>query len=145
MSSAVESIEINASPQRVFPYLVEPARLKLWVGGFVESRPVGSSTPGVGTKSIDIVRDNGREIAMETEIHRYEPPHRLEVGIRGPGLTAVSDYRLEGSDTTILTHRQDAHFRGVIKLLAPFLGRAGRRRMREDLARLKAAVEASDG
>jgi uncharacterized protein YndB with AHSA1/START domain len=145
MPGHVESIEIKASPQRVFPYLVEPARLKLWVGGFVESRPVAGSTPGVGTKSIDIVRDNGREIALETEIHRYAPPYRLEVGIRGPGLTAVSDYRLEGSDTTILTHRQDARFRGVMKLLAPFLGRAGRRRMREDLARLKAAVEASDG
>ena len=132
---------LKASPAEVFPYLVEPDRLKRWVGGFVESRPLSGTAAGPGAKSVDVIRENGREIQMHTEIMRYEPPNRLEVSIRAPGIDALSDYQLAGVETTELTHRQQVRFRGVLKLMAPFIRGATRRRLCDDLARLREAVE----
>jgi uncharacterized protein YndB with AHSA1/START domain len=138
-------LRIDAPPDKVFPFLVEPERLKNWVGGFVESRPIHGSRPGVGARSIDVFRENGREILMETEIRRYEEPTRLEVWIKGPGVDVVSDYQLRGQDATELTHRQDVRLRGFAKLLTPFIGGAARRRLVDDLRRLKLAVEGQGG
>jgi uncharacterized protein YndB with AHSA1/START domain len=141
MPHYVETTRINAPPDKIFPYLVEPDRLRKWVGGFVESRPIHGSRPGVGARSIDVFIENGREILLETEIRRYEEPTRLEVWIRGPGVEIISDYRLAGHEATELTHRQDVRFRGLAKLVAPFIGGVTRRRLVEDLRRLKLAVE----
>jgi uncharacterized protein YndB with AHSA1/START domain len=141
MATFEERIALKASPAEVFPYLVEPDRLKRWLGGFVESRPLDGTEAGLGAKSVDVIRDNGREVLMHTEIRRYEPPNRLEVSIRAPGMEAVSDYRLAGDETTELTHRQQVRFRGFLRLMAPFIGGAMRRRLADDLARLREAVE----
>ena len=144
MASYDASIEIDAPPEAIFPFLVEPERLKRWVGGFVEARPLTEGAVGRGSKSIDVIRENGREMQMHTEITRYEPPGALSVAIRAPGMDAVSEYRLEGRDGgATASHSQDVRYSGILRLVGPFVGGAVRRKMREDLQRLKAAVEGS--
>jgi hypothetical protein len=61
--------------------------------------------------------------------------------ITNPFGEAVSDYRLEGSERTRITHSQTVRFRGFYRLMAPFLGGTMRRRLEADLAALKKAVE----
>lgn len=141
MAAYTATIEIAATPGDVFPYLIEPDRLRQWVGGFVESRPLTSGEIGVGTRSIDVFTERGREMRMETEILKFEPGRLLEVAIAMPGMKAVSEYRLDGGARTAVTHTQTVTFRGIAKLMAPFIGGSLRRRMAEDLARLKTAVE----
>lgn len=141
MAAYSASIEIAAPPGEVFPFLIEPDRLRHWIGGFVELRPLTSGAVGVGTRSIDVFTEGGREIRMETEILTFEPGHLLEVAIAMPGMKAVSAYRLTGTARTAVAHTQTVTFRGFVRLMAPFIGGSLRRRMAADLARLKSAVE----
>ena len=145
MASYEASIEIGAPPEAIFPFLVEPDRLKRWVGGFVEARPLTEGAIGPGSKSIDVIRENGREMLLETEILRYEPPAVVSVAIRTSGMDAVSEYHLDGrGPATTASHSQQVRYSGILRLVGPFVGGAVRRKMREDFARLKAAVEGRD-
>ena len=141
MAEYTASIEIGAPPSDVFPFLFEPDRLRQWLGGFVESRPLTSGPVGVGTKSIDVLSEGGREVRLETEIVVFEPGRRVEVAITGGGMKAVSVYTLEGTERALVTHRQTVELGGMLKLMGPLVGRSIRQRMTSDLAGLKAAVE----
>jgi uncharacterized protein YndB with AHSA1/START domain len=144
MATYDASIEIDATPADIFPFLVEPERLKRWVGGFVEARPLTDGPVGPGSRSIDVIRENGREMELHTEITRYEPPNAVFVAIRAGGMDAISEYQLEPRDAgTIVRHSQRVRYSGVLRLVGPFVGGVVRRKMREDLERLKAAVERS--
>jgi uncharacterized protein YndB with AHSA1/START domain len=137
------SIEIKARPERVFPFLVEPDRLRAWFPGFVESRPLTDGGPRVGTRSIDVIEENGRRVEFQTEISRFEPNRRLEVAIEAPLVDAVSDYQLEPrGDITAVAHHQRVRYKGWLRLLGPFFDGIARRRLEGDLARLREAVEA---
>jgi carbon monoxide dehydrogenase subunit G len=138
------SIEIDASPEAIFPFLVEPDRLKQWVGGFVEARPLTTGPTRLGSKSIDVIREGNREMRFETEITGYEPPRGVTVRIQAPGMDAVSDYRLDGRGSrTRASHVQQVRYGGLLRVVGPLMGGMVRRKIREDLDRLKAAVEGS--
>ena len=136
------SIEIDASPEAIFPYLVEPDRLKRWVGGFEEAHPQTPGPTGLGSRSIDVIREGGRELRLETEITGYEAPFGLSVTITGPGMDAVSNYRIEpiGSGSRV-SHVQRVRYGGVLRVIGPLMGGMVRRKLREDLLGLKTAVE----
>ena len=138
------SVEIDASPEAIFPFLVEPDRLKRWVGGFAEAHPLTVGPTGIGSRSIDVIREGGREMRFETEIVGYEPPHRLSVTITSSEMRARSDYRVERrGGGAVATHVQDVRYAGVLRVVGPFIGGMVRRKIREDLERLKAAIEGS--
>lgn len=141
MATYTVSTEIAAPPEIVFPFLMEPDRLRQWLGGFVSSEPLTEGPVRVGTKSVDVFTEGGREMRMTTEITAFERSRRMEVAIRSPQGEAVSDYRLEGAARTRVTHRQTLQFTGVYRFLAPFIGGVIRRRLAADLARLKQAIE----
>ncbi len=143
MASYSASTEIARPPEVVFPYLTDPELLRRWLGGFRSSRSLSGDgeEPRVGARSIDTIVEGGREMEMETEILRYEPPRELDVRITGPDLHAVSAYRLSGAETTTVTHTQEMRLGGLARLLTPFLRGTMEKRLREDLARLKAAAE----
>jgi len=144
VSSHSASTEIAAPPEVVFPYLTDPDLLRLWLGGFRGSRRLSGgsgTTPEVGTRSIDTIVEGGREMEMETEILRYVPPRELDVKITGRGINAMSAYRLVGAETTTVTHTQEIRLGGLARLLTPLMGGPMEKRLREDLARLKTAVE----
>ena len=141
MPSFRASIDIAATPAAVFPYLIRPELLQRWVHGFVESRPVTHGETGLGTRSIDVFQERGRELLMTTEIVGFEPGRLLAVTISHSLLEAVSTYRLDGSTSTSVSHQQDLRFKGAARLFGPFMGGATRRSMEADLGRLKQAVE----
>lgn len=141
MASHRARIAIEATPDEVFPYLVQPELLKKWIQGFVESRQVTEGETGLGTKSIDVFDERGRKMLMETEIIGFEPGRLLAVTISHSMMEAVSTYRLDGSMPTSVSHEQDVRFKGVARLFGPFMRGATQRSMAADLARLKQAVE----
>ena len=135
------SIDIAATPDEVFSYLIRPELLKQWINGFVESRPVTQGETGLGTKSVDVFEERGRQMLMATEIVGFEPGRLLAVTIRHSMLEAVSTYRLDGSTPTSVSHHQELRLKGVARLFSPFMRGATQRSMESDLARLKQAVE----
>lgn len=113
-----------------------------WVGGFVEAQPLTGGPTGLGSKCIDVIREGTREMRFETEIIRYEPPLDVSVAIRDSAMEAVSHYRLARSGpSTRAIHVQEVRYRGVLRFVGPLVGGVVRRKLREDLERLKTAVE----
>ena len=145
MATYEAAVEIDRPPDAIFSFLVEPDRLRRWVSGFVQAEPLTSGPPRVGSRSIDLVRDGGREMRFETEIVEYVPPHGLSVTIGMPGMRAVSEYQLERRGLrTRVSHVQRVRYDGVLRVIGPLMGGMVRRKLRHDLLRLKAVVESGD-
>ncbi len=120
------SIEIDAPPEAIFPFLVEPDRLKRWVGGFVEAHGLTDGPTGPGSKSIDVIREGKREMRFETEVTAYEPPLGLSVAIKDSGMEAMSHYRLDRRGScTRAGHVQEVRYRGFLRLMGPLVGGHG--------------------
>ena len=72
------SVQIQASPERIWPWLEDAGRLKQWVSWLVDVRQANSA-PGPGVERVWVMRDenNGGELI---EIHSvwtaYAPPER---------------------------------------------------------------------
>ena len=100
----VVTITIEASPQEVFPYLVQPDLLVRWLGSWVDVDPQPGGVFGANV---------GQTLVRGTYV-AVEPPHRVVFtwGIPGsPQLPAGSStveivLRAEGGATVVeLTHR----------------------------------------
>ncbi len=128
---------IAAPPEWVFRHLTEPALLRKWIGGFVESKPLGDGVLRVGARSVEVVEENGRRLEMQSEVLRLEAPRVLEVGMQGGFAAMVNAYRLEPVDSrTRLTMTMQASYTGAMRLLAPFIGRSVQRKLEGDFAQL---------
>src|SRR5437868_6370064 len=69
MAGCRASVEIEASPERVFPYLYEPEKLVLWIESLVEAEPPPAGVPRVGDRTRVVNRTRGgrrRETIEET-------------------------------------------------------------------------------
>jgi hypothetical protein len=51
MAGCTASVEIEALPERVFPYLCEPEKLALWIDSLVEAEPPPTGLPRVGDRT----------------------------------------------------------------------------------------------
>jgi uncharacterized protein YndB with AHSA1/START domain len=116
------SVRIEATPEEVFPYLIDPALLIEWIGDWADLKP----EPG----GIFAVNING--VAARGTYVLFEPPHRVVFtwGVPGhetlpPGSSTVT-IRLvaDGDDTMVeLTHAglpEDAkpgHLEGWVRCL----------------------------
>ncbi len=117
---------VAAAPEQVFSHLTDPALLKQWIGGLVESTPMGDGALRVGAKSREVVEANGRRFEMQSEVLRLEPNRLLEVSIQNDFAQTISRYQLEPDNgRTRLTHTMQANYQGLFaRLMAPFIGRA---------------------
>lgn len=76
-------IEIDRSPDELWPWLTETDRLKQWMKGLLEITPVSEGEPGVGFKSRMQIKEGKKVSDYSEEITRWEPPHALAVRITG--------------------------------------------------------------
>lgn len=132
---------VGAPPAEVFPWLVEPSKLTRWVGGLVESRPLEPAVLDVGARSIEVVEEGGRRSEMTTTVRALEPPTLLEVEIESPMLKGTN--RLEVTATAQGSRVRQTlvvRYRGLARFVGPFMGRAVRRKLAEDLERLRFLV-----
>jgi len=145
------STEINASPERIWPWLAEGERAKQWVTWLVEVRsdPAAKQSP-VGAKEVWVMRDEnngGQKMEITGVCTEYSPYTRLSVHLSTPG-------QFDGEQTYQLTDlgggrtRLDAisHFRYAVwfaRLMEPLITPSAQKKMAEDLTRMKALVEKS--
>jgi carbon monoxide dehydrogenase subunit G len=135
---------IAATPAQIYPYLVEPDRLKQWLGGLVESTPLTEGGTRVGARSREIVEENGRRFELESLVLDVRTNELLVVEISGSMGLMRSEYRLTGEGArTRVHHIMNARYKGFIRLLAPFIKGMVQRKIEGDLERLRQAVEAS--
>jgi uncharacterized protein YndB with AHSA1/START domain len=143
------SMDINASPERIWPWLDDGEHAKQWVTWLVEVRsdPAAKQKP-VGAKEVWVMRDEnngGQKMEITGICTEYTPYSRLSVHLSTPG-------EFEGDQTYQLTDlgggrtRLDStsHFRYAVwfgRLMEPVITPSAQKKMAEDLARMKALVE----
>ena len=138
MSHSRASIEIARPAADVFPWLLEPEKRVLWVSGLVSSEPLGEG----GYR--EVVEQAGLHVVVTATVERADEPHALDVRMRGRGVTARAESRLEERDgITQLTSSLDLRLGGLARLAGGVASRQTQRSLEQSLARLKALLEAA--
>ncbi|GGS01727.1 hypothetical protein GCM10010269_45790 [Streptomyces humidus] len=85
MSGFHESIDVDATPDDVWAYVIDPSHLPEWQASAVSAEAVDPGPPDVGSR-VRVTRHVGsREMPMTMEYTEYDPPHAWSLqGIDGP-------------------------------------------------------------
>ena len=114
------------------------------MGALQESEPLTEGVTGTGSRYRDVFVDHGQRIELEAEVVRYEPPHRLEVDLRGDGVEATSSQTLEeaGRGTRLTAVIETKYTKRLLRMMAGMVTRHAQARLESDLENLKRIVEA---
>lgn len=141
------SAELNASPEQIWPWLNTSDKLKQWITWLVEIRQDQPLTR-VGTKQVWVMRDSnngGQLVEMEGTFTEYRPPSRESVHISSAGMfDGQQSYSIEdlGGGRARLDIDGRYHYsQWFAALLEPLITPAAEKKLRGDVARLKALVE----
>lgn len=139
-----ESIKINAPINKVFEYITDPDKQKLWVDGLVhteylskrdENNPIGSQF-----KQHLIKGHKKNTFQFQGEILDYYRPNKYAIKINGNDFTAEVHYRLEEIDgQTQLNSDTVMEFQG--NFFARFIGRMAAHHNKQDMKKLIVIAE----
>ena len=114
MSTAEFSVEIEASPERVWEVVSDPANIPHW-----EKHVVSVSVPDEGleedsTYSV-VMSFMGVRVKVRGEILRWEPPSHATIRLRGPlDATIETSIARLPKDRSLLRHEVTYTFRGPL-------------------------------
>ena len=143
------SAEINASPEQLWPWLIESDKVKQWVSWLAEVRH-DRPAAGVGTRQIWVMHDannGGKPMEIEGIYTEYLPPTRLTVQVSSAGsFDGQQTYRVQnlGPGRTRLDIDGRYHYsQWFAELLEPLITPAAEQKLVGDVARLKSLVESA--
>ncbi|TFB47566.1 SRPBCC family protein [Cryobacterium tagatosivorans] len=135
-----ESVFIARSPQEVFDFITDPAKIPVWDASVVAAEQVGTGPIGPGTRTRGTSKIMGRHFDWVTEATQFEPPTRsVLTSVEGPLTFTVTSVLEPAEGGTRLTYRidADAGLGGVFGRLAdPFIEKAQARTVRANLETL---------
>jgi len=118
----VNSIEINAMPERVFYWLEEPDRAMQWMTSVTRSEIIKETPNRVGTTFREYVEEEGHGIEMHGVITEFVSNERFAVHLESKLNSVDVSFSLEGkSGKTQLTQNAELRFKGMLKVLSVFL------------------------
>ncbi|MEP6534676.1 MAG: SRPBCC family protein [Bryobacteraceae bacterium] len=136
-------VEIDRPPSDVFPWLLEPSKLKQWITGMREMTQLTPGAVGVGTKSRDVIVMGSEATVMTVEITKLEPNRLLAAHIDAGSFTDEIRYDLypEGDKTRLAYSSLTTYKHWFARLLEPLITPAAQRKLVEDTRTLKAIVQ----
>jgi len=141
-----ETIEIGRSPQEVFSYASDPARLTEWQEKLVEAKMETEGPIRVGSRMKQTRRVGGGTRTFTLEVTAHEPPSRFAFkGIDGP-VRPRGTITLEpvgGGQRTRYSAELDFEGHGLGVLLTPLVRRDARKQLPHNLQQLKEKLESS--
>ena len=137
------SVTFNQPAARIWPWIVEPPRLKQWLGGFVDSIPQNGSGLRVGARSKELIDWDGRRWEILSEVTELDPGRRLKLHMVADSFEDDTGYVLEEHDgVTQVTYTNDAHYTMLIaRLMSPLINHDVERKVQTDLAKLRGLLE----
>jgi uncharacterized protein YndB with AHSA1/START domain len=145
MEHIVTTIEIDRSPDQVFPYVTDPSRFNEWQPSAVSGSTKG--TAGVGSTCV-VARKvfGGMTRSSTSEITEYDPPSGWAIrGLDGP-IRADVRVRVEptdGGQHSKVTIEFDMSGHGFGKLIAPMAIGQVRKEVPQSCRNLKEKLEAN--
>ena len=139
-------IEINASPERVFPWIDDPERLRAWLPSLVENEILQETDNKIGSSFRQVYLERGRRMEMRGVVTAYEPNRRLACQIRGDAFDLNVDYRLDDlGGRTRLTQDSEVRMKGIFKVIgvvmSPLMRKASTKQAEDSFLKLKTLAE----
>lgn len=124
---------------QIWPWLVEPSRLKQWLGGYVDTIPEDRGGLRVGARSTELVDLDGHRWEIRSQVTALEPGRRIALHMVADGFEDDTEYVLEEQGgTTVLRYINDAHYTMLIaRLMSPIISRDVQRKLKTDMAKLR--------
>jgi uncharacterized protein YndB with AHSA1/START domain len=139
-----DTVEIARPPDTVFPWLVEPDRIRRWMRDLRDYR-LDAEELCEGARSRGVMHSPLGDVRFTSELASYEPPTLAVSDAHGRGFHLVSRFDLrEHAGSTRLTARIDLRLTGVLRFAGGAVKGRSQERLERDLRRLKEVVE-SDG
>jgi uncharacterized protein YndB with AHSA1/START domain len=135
------SVEINATPERVFAALADVANHTGWAKGPEEIRNVSENPALLGTTFEQIGQLMGRTFVAECQVSDYEENRRFGFSGDKPFPFQISWELEPNSDGTRLTMGGQFEPGGLLKVAKPVLNSTLESQMKADLLTLKAKLE----
>ncbi|MDA8563410.1 SRPBCC family protein [Mariniblastus sp.] len=144
------SLEFDASPAQIWPYLTEPNGIGQWFGGLVSVDPITAPSSEPDAAPAPPVRrivqaPDGTQKEYKDQILRFVPQQILSLKSRSAGQTITWVYQLDAmvNDRTNVTLRVVESPSGLDRLLAPLNQDFYLDQIETDIRKLKQVVEAS--
>ena len=140
------SIDIDATPERVFAFMTNLAFARRWQPDLVAiPRPLTDGGFRVGARWRMEVAEYGRSFEVETWVVDMTPNERLVYGMDAPTATVEVDYHLRRDGArTRLEVDATITLKGLMRLFSALVNGMVRRKFESRLQLLREAVEAEE-
>ena len=137
------TITINASPQKVWEQLMNPDNLQHWLTGFVSARHLSGTIGEAGSISQLKFMERGKEMEVTETVLFSDPDQQYTSRMESSSFSTENDIRLISfGNRTELIQTVQFHPNGfIMKLLAPLLKGEMKKRMLNELLKLKNFIE----
>ncbi len=142
-----ESMEINAAPERIWPFLVDPDKVLQWCITFKKFEYCGDQRSGPGTP-LYIEEDAGNGLArMQFVVQHWRENERLDLRmLRGASYRSYEQHmsieRISGGSRFTYAEEIILPYGLLGRLIGSIAERMSARTLRTMLAKLKALAEA---
>lgn len=141
MASVTESITMRQPVAVVFPFVSTYTNDPLWRAGVLEMHQAPSSTQ-VGTTTREVMDFFGRRLITDAEITAFTANDHVGFESRSGPMRVVGYRRVEPVDAgTRVTYHVTATLTGLFRAAAPLVVWSFRRKVRQDLQRLRDLLE----
>jgi uncharacterized protein YndB with AHSA1/START domain len=136
------SVEIAASPERVFSYMTDPQHLRRWQPDLVEPQSPPEGGLRVGTQFRATVKEYGRRFDIELRVTALAMNEHVAYDLEAPTASMQSEFHLvpQGKNTRV-EHTAVVKPKAFLRVLWPFVQGMIRRKLRSRLRLLREAVE----
>ena len=142
MASFRYSVEIPRAPGDVFPWLIEPDKVRQWMTGLEVYQPLDTGPITIGSRIRQELTVSGQHLKFELQIARLEPPSAAELRFEGSGFRAVNEYTVTAADggaaVTWVISGDTTTFKA--RLLAPMVQAKLEEKLDTDLVRLRSLL-----
>jgi hypothetical protein len=140
------SIEIEAPPRRVFPWIEDGEKLRAWIPTLVENERLVETENIVGSTFRQVYLERGRRMEMYGVVTAYELDRRLACHIKGDAFDLEVKYELEDlGGRTRLKQESEVTMKGVFKLIgvvmSPLMKKSSMKQAEDGFVKLKSLAE----
>ena len=142
------SVEINASPEQIWPWLDDGDKLKQWISWLVEVRESGPAAHAVGANRVLVMKDEnngGMLMEISGQYTEYAPPTLMSMRLSTPQeFDGSQTYHLESLANGHTRFNIDSHYHFAnwfANLMEPVVTPIAEKKMVGDAVRLKSLLE----
>ncbi|HZB77900.1 MAG TPA: SRPBCC family protein [Solirubrobacteraceae bacterium] len=130
-------------PAEVFPWLIEPDKVRQWMTGLERYEPLDPAPLTIGSRIRQELVVSGQHLKFELHVVRLEPPSAAELRFEGSGFKAANEYTVTSADgagaaVTWVISGEATSFKA--KLIAPMVQAKLEEKLDTDLVRLRALL-----